>query len=308
MRKNIFFILLVIVFIGLIFVMVKNSKKSFTPIKEDKLQVVTSFYPLYFFASSIGGDRAQVENITPAGAEPHDFEPTAADVVRMENSKLIILNGGGLEAWQNNIQKNINPENTTIVLAGEELATQKISEDGQMNRDPHVWLAPVLAQKMVDKIAQGFAQVDPANQDYYQANATALKNKLVQLDAQYKQGLNNCARRDIITSHAAFGYLAASYGLHQVPIAGLSPDAEPSPSQLAMIAKFARDNQVQYIFFESLASPKLAETLAKEVEAQTLVLDPLEGLSGEELAQGKNYLTIMQDNLTNLETALACTK
>lgn len=305
-RKIPIFILLAVVFIGLVFWVVKNNQPAQKDANRGKLPVVASFYPLYFFASSIGGDKAQVTNVVPAGAEPHDFEPTAKDLAKMENSRLIILNGGGLEAWQDNIQKNINSKNTQIVVAGEGLTTQKVSENGQTGIDPHVWLSPVLAQEMIDKITQGFAEVDPANQAYYKTNADALKNKLMELDAQYRQGLNNCAKKDIITSHAAFGYIAATYGLNQVPIAGLSPDAEPSPSELVNIAKFAKDNNVKYIFFESLASPKLAETLAREVGAQTLVLNPLEGLSADDLAQGKNYLTLMQDNLANLQTALQC--
>ena len=128
------------------------------------------------------------------------------------------------------------------------------------------------------------------------------------MDTEYKQGLSSCEGKNIITSHAAFGYLAAAYGLNQVPIAGLSPDAEPSPRQLADIAKFAKDNQVKYIFFESLVSPKLSQTIATEVGAQTLVLNPIEGLSEEEMSHGKTYFSVMQDNLTNLRTALQCTK
>ena len=124
----------------------------------------------------------------------------------------------------------------------------------------------------------------------------------------YRQGLSNCAEKNIITSHAAFGYLATTYGLNQVSISGLSPDAEPSPQQLADIVKFAKDSHVKYIFFESLVSPKLSQAIANEVGAQTLVLNPIEGLSDEELAQGKDYFSIMRNNLKNLQTALQCAK
>jgi len=306
MKKSIIVVLFLIVLAGLVFWAVRNKQLDSKNVDHNKLQVVTSFYPLYFFATVIGGDKAWVTNIVPAGAEPHDYEPTSGDLVRLKNSRLIVLNGGGLETWQDNIRKNINPEKTAIIVAGEDLITQQIAEDGQTGIDPHVWLAPSLAEKMVDKIAQGFFQADPTNKNYYENNAETLKNKLAQLDAQYENGLSNCAKKDIITSHSAFGYLATAYGLNQVSIAGLSPDAEPSPSQLAAVAKFAKDNSVKYIFFESLASPKLASTLAIEVGAQTLVLNPLEGLTAEEEADGKNYLTVMQDNLTNLETALQC--
>ncbi len=194
------------------------------------------------------------------------------------------------------------------MVAGEGLTTQQVTEGGQTETDPHVWLAPRLAQKMVERIAQAFEQVDPVNKGYYRSNAGSLETKLGNLDMEYRQGLSNCAGNSIITSHAAFGYLATDYGLNQVPIAGLSPDAEPSPRQLAHIAQFAKNNNVRYIFFESLASPKLSQTIATEVGAQTLVLSPIEGLSEEEMSQGKTYISVMQDNLTNLRTALQCTK
>jgi zinc transport system substrate-binding protein len=312
MNKNVIIpFILGFIFIGVVSYFVKNIGNPASTVQTkdtSKIQVVASFYPLYFFSSQIGGDKALVTNIVPAGAEPHDYEPTAQDMAKMESSKLIVLNGGGLEAWSDDMKKNIDTKNTAIITAGEGLTTQQVTEDGETGTDPHVWLDPPLAEKMVDKITQGFQQVDPANKDYYQANANALKAKLSDLDLAYKQGLSSCKEKNIITSHAAFGYLAMTYGLNQVSIAGLSPDAEPSPSQLADIVKFAKDNNVKYIFFESLVSPKLSQTIATEIGAKTLVLNPIEGLSDEELAQGKNYLTVMQDNLTNLQTALQCNK
>ena len=130
--------------------------------------------------------------------------------------------------------------------------------------------------------------------------------KLDDLDRQYRRGLANCQEKNIVTSHAAFGYLATAYGLNQVSITGLSPDAQPSPRQLADIVKFTRANNVKYIFFESLVSPKLSKTIATEIGAQTMVLNPLEGLTDEEVSQGNNYFTEMENNLANLKTALEC--
>lgn len=270
-----------------------------------KLSVVTSFYPLYFFAERIGGDKAVVTNIVPAGAEPHDYEPTAQDMARMEKSDLIILNGGGFEAWSDRIEQNIRAENTVIVMAGEGLMTREMSGEDSLTTDPHVWLDPWLAQRMVYKIVRGFVLADPTNTAYYEENASTLAGKLGIWGTIY-QRLEDCPEKNIITSHSAFGYLAAEYGLNQVSIAGLSPDAEPSPSELARIAQFAKTNNVQYIFFESLASPKLSQTIAAEVGAKTLVLNPLEGLSDDELARGEDYFSVMYNNLVNLQTALQC--
>jgi zinc transport system substrate-binding protein len=303
-KKYLLGLLIGIVFVGILTLVINNAQKP--TVQSSKLQVTTSFYPLYFFSSQIGGEKANVVNITPAGAEPHDYEPTAQDIAQIENSKLLVLNGGGLEAWGTNIEKNIDPQKTTIVIAGQDLTNQKVLENGQNVTDPHVWLSPQLAKEMVDKITVSFIAVDPTNTEFYQANANTLKTKLDNLDSEYKQGLSSCSEKNIITSHAAFGYLATSYGLNQVSITGLSPDAEPSPAQLADIVKFAKANNVKYIFFESLISPKLANTIATEVGAKTLVLNPIEGLSNDEISQGNNYLTEMQNNLTNLRTALQC--
>lgn len=271
-----------------------------------KLHVTASFYPLYFFAERIGGDKAEVANIVPSGAEPHDYEPTAQDMARMEKSDLIILNGGGFEAWSDSIERNIRTEDTVIIMAGDSLMTREISGDDSLTTDPHIWIDPVLAKTMAQNIARGFEQVDPENAEYYRENTDILLAELADLDAAYRGGLQACATRNIITSHSAFGYLAAEYGLNQVSIAGLSPDAEPSPAQLAQIAQFAKTNNVQYIFFESLASPKLSQTIAAEVGAKTLVLNPIEGLSGEEISKGEDYFSVMRENLVNLQTALQC--
>lgn len=271
-----------------------------------KLQVITSFYPMYFFASQIAGDKTNITNITPSGAEPHDYEPTAQDIARIEKSDLLILNGGKLEVWEDNIKNNLKGTNVNIIVAGDKLASQQIEEKGKIIQDPHVWLSPPLAKLEIQAILNGFVQVDPINEEYYQSNAKRLNLKLDELDKEYKQGLSTCKQTDIITSHAAFGYLTTAYKLHQTPISGLSPDEEPSLQQLAEVVKFAKEHNVKYIFFESIVSPKLSETIANEIGAKTLVLDPIEGISEKNIRTGKNYLTIMKDNLTNLRIALEC--
>lgn len=281
----------------------KSNQSINTSQSVKKIPVTASFYPLYFFAGQIGGDKAEVRNLTPAGVEPHNWEPAPQDIARIEKSKLLILNGI-MEAWGDKVKNNLQGKQVTVVAAGEGLF--KSTEVGQMSSDPHVWLSPPLAEKQVEVVTRGFIKVDPSNTAYYETNQKKLDDRLDQLDQAYKQGLSNCIQRDIITSHAAFGYLAGTYGLNQVSIAGLSPEAEPSSRQLAKIASFAKSNNVKYIFFEKSASPKLSETLAREIGAQTLVLDPLEGLSEDDIKIKKDYFTVMEDNLRNLQTALQC--
>ncbi|MFA6004954.1 MAG: zinc ABC transporter substrate-binding protein [Patescibacteria group bacterium] len=270
-----------------------NNAKPRGP--SDKLQVSTSFYPLYFFASEIGGSNATVYNITPVGVEPHDYEPTAQDIARIENNDLLILNGKGLESWGNRFT-NSGSTKAHVAVVGEIDATS----------DPHVWLDPNLARIEVQKIADAYTKVDPAYSNDYISRTEKLLLQLDELDKEFTDAFKNCSQKNFVTSHEAFGYLAKAYGLKQVPIAGLSPDAEPSSQQLARVAKFAKDNNLKFIFFESLVSPKLAETIAQEVAVKTLVLDPLEGISDTDSAAGKNYFTVMRQNLLNLRTALSC--
>jgi len=265
----------------------------------EKMNITASFYPIAFLAEEIGGKKVVVRNITPAGAEPHEYEPSPRDFAEMEESKVLIVNGLGLEPWYENIQKNIDPKKTDILAVGEGLGNMK---------DPHVWLSPTFMKIMAEKIERVFTKADPKNEKYYIENLQKLLTNLTDLDREYTQGLTNCEQKNIITSHSAFGYLASGYGLTQIAIAGLSPDAEPSPKQLADIATFAKANNVKYIFFESLTSPKLSQTLATEINAKTLVLNPIEGLTKEETAQGKNYLSVMRENLAHLQTALSCKK
>lgn len=296
-------LLLVFIIISVSYIATKKTNKTFNT---NQLQVTASFYPYYFFASQIGGNKVKVLNITPAGAEPHDYEPTSQDIIAIESSKLLVLNGS-VEPWGNKIKDDLKGKNTKILEAGNGLFTQKvIDESGAFSTDPHIWLSPTLAKKQITSILNEYITIDPANKNYYITNANLLLQDMDNLDKKYKEGLSNCQSKDIITSHAAFGYLAMDYRLKQIPIAGLSPDAEPSLKQMTEIAKFAKQNNIKYIFFESLVSPKLSETIANEIGAKTLVLNPIEGLTPDELAQGKNYLTVMYDNLQNLREALNC--
>lgn len=284
-----------------------NESTPRAPAKTNKRRIVASFYPLYYFASQISGDRAEVYNITPAGAEPHDYEPTPQDMARIEDANLLILNGGNFEAWGKRVRDGRRGAGVAVVAVGEALAGQKTSDgDSVAINDPHVWLSPALAKKEAEKIADSIKLIDPAGAGYYEANAADLARRLAALDRDFRDGLSRCADRNIITSHAAFGYLAREYGIMQTPISGLSPDEEPTALKLAEIADFVKKNQIKYIFFESLVNPKLAQTIAEETGAEALPLNPLEGLTAEEEAGGQDYFTVMSENLATLQTALRC--
>ena len=264
---------------------------------DGKISAVATFYPLAEFTRQVGGDRVNITTVISAGTEPHDFEPTPRNIAAIDSSKIFIYNGNNLDPWADKIAAGLSQ--TTVVDMSLAL--------GNAGADPHFWLDPVIALKEVEIIASALSASDPSGVDTYKRNAAAYAQKLVALDTIYKEKLATCATREIFTSHAAFAYLAARYNLIQSSIAGLSPDSEPSARQLAGLADSATAKNIKYIFFETLASPKLADTLAQATGAKTLVLNPLEGLTADDVKSGRDYISVMEDNLANLALALNCT-
>ncbi|WP_018703484.1 metal ABC transporter substrate-binding protein [Anaeromusa acidaminophila] len=287
--------------------------------QEKKLQVVASVYPVQEFVKAVGKDRVDVSLLVPPGTEPHDWEPTAKDLAKIKGSALLVYHGAGLEHWVGAVVKPDLLGSAKAVEASKGVAlldaAESESEDehghnhsGETHetKDPHVWLDPVLAQQEVKTILAALIEVDPAHASEYEANAAAYVKELQLLHDEYTVALQHTAKRELITSHAAFSYLAKRYQLQQVPVMGLSPDAEPTADKMAEIIRFCKAHQVKYIFFETLVSPKLAEVLSREAGASTLVLNPLEGLTVEEYKAGKSsYLTLMRENLQQLKKALA---
>ncbi len=272
----------------------------------DRVVVAASFYPMYEFARQVGGDRSRVRDLTPAGAEPHAYELTPKDIIAINASKVLIYNGVGLEPWVQKLLPQL-PRTVLVVNAAQGIRiVTAISGGDQGKPDPHIWMDPVLAQKQVDNILAGFIRVDPQGQVVYEANAAKFKQELTALHERFQRALSTCRKKTFITNHAAFGYFAARYGLIQIGIAGLAPDAEPSAAKIRELIRLARQNDIRVIYYESLVSPRVAAAIAREVGARTLVFDPLEGLTDEKLAQGKNYLPIMGQNLRNLMQGLDC--
>lgn len=289
--------------------LVRNNNQ---PQTSDKLAVSASFYPLAEFTRNVGGNHVHVTTMTPPGAEPHDFEPAPRDLAAASNARVFIYNGGQFEPWTDKFVSDYR--NIAIkASAGIHLHESAEHEDDHASEehdhgtaDPHFWLDPVLAQTMVRSIRDGLIKADPANSADYTANAQNYIAKLNELDKAYQQGLADCAVNTVIASHGALGYLAERYSFTAESITGISPDQEPSSQKLAELSSLAREKNIRYIFFEHLVSPRLADTIATEVGAQTLVFDPLEGLTKEDQNNGKNYLSIQYDNLKNLQTARAC--
>ncbi len=283
------------------------TEKGLVPEGKNQLQITTSFYPLAEFARQIASGNASVINIVPAGAEPHDYEPTPKDIALIRSSDLFIYNGGGFEPWIEKIKDTLGQNSQSVIEMSKNFQLLRQENAGTYStQDPHIWLSLKLAQKEVEIIRDAIISKDPAHAEEYRLNAEIYAKKLAKLDLEFAENLKNCDRNEFVTAHAAFTYLARDYNLTQIAIAGLSPDEEPSPKRLGEIAKLAKQKNITYIFFETLVNPKFAETVATEIGAQTLVLNPLEGLTNAEIAEGKNYLTVMEENLKNLETGLGC--
>jgi zinc transport system substrate-binding protein len=256
--------------------------------------VVAAFYPLAWAAQSIGGNAVHVENLTPAGSEPHDIELTPRQAGEIQQANVVLYLSHG---FQPAVEQALgNAKGTKLdILSGLSLKDGVGDEAG--HADPHVWLDPVLFSRVVQRIGDALGRP---------AAGKTLAARVRALDQQFRRGLAHCVRKDFVTSHAAFGYLAQRYGLRQIAIAGLDPAAEPSPRKLAELVRLVEREHVNTIFFERLVSPKLAETVAREAHVKTAVLDPIEGLTPAEAANGATYLTVMHQNLAHLRTALGC--
>ncbi len=266
--------------------------------------VVASFFPMYDFARQVAADRAQVISLVPPGVHGHDWEPSPQDVAQVRRARVFVYNGAGFEPWVDKLIKEAAGSATVVVAASAGLTVARTGADG--GTDPHVWLDPVLAKGEVDAIRAALERGDPAGKSAYEAKASAYAAKLADLDGRFETGLRDCARREVVVSHAAFGYLTRRYRLEQIAVTGLAPQAEPSPAALAAIVRRARERKVTAIFLEPLVSPKLAETLAREVGVRLLTLDPIEGVTRKEAAEGIGYLELMARNLQGLREGLGC--
>jgi len=264
--------------------------------------VVATIYPLWEFTRQVAGTRAEAVALVPPGVEPHDWEPSARDVAQVQRAAVFVHSGTGIDAWAEKLLADAKGRRAVVVDAGRGLGLIRVGSA----TDPHVWLDPALARSQVLAIAAGLEQADPGGAAIYGENARRFIADLDALDQAFAAGLADCARREIVTSHAAYAYLARRYRLTQVPVMGLAPEAEPSPADLAAIVKTVRTLKVTHIFFEPLVSPRLAQTLARETGAIPLLLNPVEGVSRDEAAAGTGYLELMRANLANLRTALAC--
>ena len=278
------------------------------------MQVVASFYPLAWMAEQVGGDLVAVASLTPPGVEPHDLELKPRDVGTIADAQVLVY----LDGLQPSVDGSVGQASGTVfdvapaadLLDGGHPADEANDEgdghDHEAAGDPHFWLDPTRLAMVADAFADVLADRDPEHAATYRTNAAALRDRLADLDQEYRTGLADCASTDLVTSHEAFAYLADRYQFRQIGVTGLTTNREPSARDLADTVEFVRDNDVRTIYLEPLLSPAVAEAVAKEADVQTAVLDPIEGLT--DTSAGSDYLGVMRANLATLQQGQRCSR
>ncbi|MEW2068036.1 metal ABC transporter substrate-binding protein [Streptomyces sp. NPDC007346] len=299
----------------------------------DKLTVTASFYPMQFLAERIGGEHVAVTSLTKPGVEPHDLELTPRQIGSLGDSDYVLYLKGIQPAVDDAIKqsgvKNTVDAATLTTLEnhgaevsghdhdhededehgheGEDAHEEHSEGDGHNHgeeggADPHVWLDPVKYAEVAKGVGKSLEKADPDHAADYKKNTEALVAELDKLNTAYESGLKNTATKTFITTHSAFGYLAERYGLTQQGIAGIDPEAEPTPARIQQLHTIAEKEKATTVFFETLASDRTAKTLAKDTGLKTDVLDPLEGITKK--SKGADYFEVMESNLAALQKAL----
>ncbi|HEL2557040.1 TPA: zinc ABC transporter substrate-binding protein AdcA [Streptococcus suis] len=302
--------------VGLLFLSVSalllGACGNSTASEDGKLNIVTTFYPVYEFTKQVVGDEANVDLLVKAGTEVHGYEPSAKDIARIQEADAFVYENENMETWVHDVEKSLDTTKVNVISATEgmlllpggeeEHEGHDHSGDGHGHAyDPHVWLSPERAITLVENIRDSLVAKYPEKKDAFETNAAAYIEKLDALDAKYSETLSAAKQKYFVTQHTAFAYLALDYGLKQVSITGVAADEDPTPSRLAELTEYINKYGIKYIYFEENASKSVAETLAKETGVQLDVLNPLESLTDEDMKNGKDYISVMEDNLTALE-------
>ncbi|MCL5023647.1 MAG: zinc ABC transporter substrate-binding protein [Nitrospirae bacterium] len=287
------------------------TKRGEEPAGMKKLKVITTLFPLYDMAGSIGADKSDVSLLLPPGVEAHSFEPKPSDIVKINEADIFVYTGRFMEPWAEEIIKGAANENLLVVDASR--GTKMIpgvfhdADEPAGSFDPHIWLDFDNAKIMVKNIMQAFQLKDGAHKDFYEQKAEDYRDKLTELDTLYKTTLATCKDKEIVYGgHYAFGYMAKRYGLKYLAAQGVSPDAEPTASDLVKLVEQIKKDKIRYVFYEELTSPKIAETIAGETKAKMLLLNAAHNVSRNQLEQGLSFFDILKKDLDNMRIGLEC--
>lgn len=300
MKKTVYIIFALVAI--LLFAGCGTGTKETSGFKEkDKISVVTTIYPMQDFVTQIGGDKVEIINLVPAGMEPHDFELSTGDMGLLEEADLLVYNGAGMEHFIDKTIQTISNDSIVIVEAAKDVEQIK-SEDGE--QDPHTWLSIQNAKKECEAICNALCEIDKDHEAYYKEHLASYEEKLDGLYAEYEKELSGCKNDTIVVAHEAFGYLCNEFSLKQEGIEGLMADSEPDSGRMKEIIDLCKKENIKVIFFEELVSPKVAQTIADETGATTMVLNPIEGLTKEQEEENLDYIGLMRENLEALKVAL----
>lgn len=267
------------------------------PRASEKLTILTTIAPLYSFTKNIAGDAANVENLLPSGAGPHDFSLSPLDAKKVSEARVLVINGVGLEAW---LDKVIGSADTRSADHGNLIVADTSKGVDVMHKDPHIWLSPRNAVTQVLNIRDALITADPGNRDVYSANAEAYLVRLNNLDREISDEIKTWRKKEFVAFHSAFGYFARDYGLWQAAVIQKNPETEPSPRHIASVIKTIKSKGINSIFTETRASHKIISSLAKDLGLKVYSLDTLEkGSPGREW-----YEERMRANLAVLREAL----
>ena len=273
-----------------------NTENKTQNTNNDKLNIIVSIYPLKEFAEKIAGDKAEVTCLVPDNIEPHDYEPKTKDFEALTKSNVFIYNGLGMETWVDQVNEVIKDKGVTIVDSSNGVEVRKEGDAV----DPHIWLSLKNAEIQSENIKNTLVKLDEKNKDYYEENYKKFKEELESVYNEYKPKFDTLNKKNFITGHAAFGYLCRDFGLTQKSVENLFAEGEPTPKQLEDLVNFCKENNIKTVFSESLASPKVSETLASEVGAKVVPIMTLESKEND-----KSYIEAIRYNLDEIYKCLS---
>lgn len=279
---------------------------------KDKLEIVTTIFPNYDFIRNVGGDNVEVTILLPFGVEPHSYEPSPKDIVKMNKADLLVYTNDEMEPWVGKIKKSMNvktldlSDNLVLEESHEHEEDHHHEDDHHHAFDPHIWTDPVIVLDLIDNIANSLIRLDPANKGYYLENAESYKNKIKELDKKFLDLSDNSSRDTIVfTGHSVFGYFSERYHIEFIsPYKNFSPNSEPSAKDVAMLRDYIEKNDIKYIYYEELVSPKISKLLQEELGVKALLLHGAHNVSKKEFKEGITYLKIMENNIKNLKLGL----
>ena len=292
------------------------GKKGFGNDSEGKVKVLATIYPMYDFVKRIGGENVSCSMMVPAGTEPHAWEPSTRDMRMLEEADLFVYNGAGMELWATDILNSVQNKNLVKLEASKNVTLLRLDEHEHEDHDeheghrhgeydPHVWLSPKNASIELAAIAEALISIDPAHESAYRSNLATAQKECDTLDRAFAEKLKDYSGKHIVVAHEAYGYLCRDYGLEQIGIEGVSAESEPDAARMKEIIDLVKKYDVKCIFFEELVDPKVANTIASETGCKTAALSPLDGLTQADIDAGRDYFSVMRDNLDAILASFA---